>query len=142
MNAIEDIHDEPIITVLTPAEMDRLMHIGGRARRAHRIVARILLGGVALQIFFAGLGVFGVLGVYSFLPHAILGPLVIGGSFALPLIAWRGRLDRARMRRSLILAGMMCVQGFLIDLGHIWPLVAAFHPLNAMLLVLLTYSLI
>ncbi len=61
-----------------------------RAARAHTIVARVLLGGVALQIFFAGLGVFNV---SSFLPHMILGTLVILGSLALPLIAWRGRLD-------------------------------------------------
>lgn len=139
MNAMNEVNHEPIITILTPEEMDKLARIGGRADRAHHIVARILLGGIALQILFAGLGVFGA---YSFLPHAILGPLVIGGSFALPLIAWRGRLDRSRMRRSLILAGMMCVQGFLIDLGHIWPLVASFHPLNAMLLVLLTFTMI
>jgi hypothetical protein len=138
MNTLTDIHDEPIITVLTPAEMDKLAHVGGRAARAHRIIARVLLGGLAFQLFFAGLGVFGV---YGFLPHAIMGASVILASFSLPLIAWRGRLDRSRLRRSLLLAGLMILQGLLIDLGRIWPIVAAFHPVNAMLLVLLTFSL-
>ncbi|HKT40591.1 MAG TPA: hypothetical protein VJR48_19625, partial [Ktedonobacterales bacterium] len=45
--------------------------VRSRAGTAHIIIARILLGGVALQIFFAGMGIFGV---SSFLPHMILGP--------------------------------------------------------------------
>ncbi len=109
-----------------------------RAARTHTIVARVLLGGVALQIFFAGLGVFNV---SSFLPHMILGTLVILGSLALPLIAWRGRLDAALTHRSWLLFALMIVQGLLIDVGRLIPLVAAFHPLNAMLLVLLTASM-
>jgi hypothetical protein len=109
-----------------------------RAARAHTIVARALLGGVALQIFFAGLGVFNV---SSFLPHMILGTLVILGSLALPLIAWRGHLDATLTHRSWLLFALMIVQGLLIDVGQLIPLVAAFHPLNAMLLVLLTASM-
>lgn len=109
-----------------------------RAARTHTIVARVLLGGVALQIFFAGLGVFNV---SSFLPHMILGTLVILGSLALPLIAWRGRLDTALTHRSWLLFALMIVQGLLIDIGRLIPLVAAFHPVNAMLLVLLTASM-
>jgi hypothetical protein len=98
----------------------------------------VLLGGVALQIFFAGLGVFNV---SSFVPHMILGTLVILGSLALPLIAWRGRLDAALTHRSWLLFALMILQGLLIDVGRLIPLVAAFHPLNAMLLVLLTASM-
>jgi hypothetical protein len=109
-----------------------------RAARTHTIVARVLLGGVALQIFFAGLGVFNV---SSFVPHMILGTLVILGSLALPLIAWRGRLDAALTHRSWLLFALMILQGLLIDVGRLIPLVAAFHPLNAMLLVLLTASM-
>lgn len=109
-----------------------------RAARAHLVVARILLGGVTLQIFFAGLGVFGV---SSFLPHMILGTLVILGSLALPLVAWRGHLGAPLLRRSWLVFGLMILQGLLIDAGRIIPLVAAFHPVNAMLLVLLIASM-
>ena len=73
-----------------------------------------MLGGVTLQIFFAGLGVFGV---SSFLPHAILGPLVILGSLALPLVAWRGHLGATLLRRSWLVFGLMILQGLLIDAG-------------------------
>lgn len=105
----------------------------GRAERAHLIVARALLGGVALQIFFAGLGVFAVT---NFLPHAILGTLVILGSLALPLIAWRGHLSASLQRRSWLVLGLMILQGLLIDAGRLVHVIAAFHPVNAMVLVL------
>jgi hypothetical protein len=110
----------------------------GRAARAHQLIARMLLGGIALQIFFAGLGIFQVT---SFLPHAILGPLVVLSSFALPFIAWRGRLGTELVRRSWLLATLMILQGLLIDAGRIVPLISALHPVNAMLLVLITYGM-
>ncbi|HEX9055926.1 MAG TPA: DUF6220 domain-containing protein [Ktedonobacterales bacterium] len=109
-----------------------------RFERAHLIAARFVLGALALQIFFAGLGVFGVA---SFLPHAIFGATLILSSFSVPIIAWTGHLERAIVRRSWLLAGLMIVQGLLIDIGRTVHIVAALHPVNAMLLVLVTYSL-
>ncbi|MGZ3602658.1 MAG: DUF6220 domain-containing protein [Ktedonobacterales bacterium] len=109
-----------------------------RAARIHRLLARVLLGGLTLQVFFAGLGVFAV---STFLPHAILGSIVILTSFALPIVAWRAHLKPSITRRSWLLAGLMILQGLLIDVGRIVHIVAALHPVNAMLLVLLTYSL-
>ena len=106
--------------------------------RAHRLIARALLGGLALQLFFAGLGVFGIA---TFLPHALLGTVIIAASFALPLIAWRGRLEATVQRLSWLLTGLMLLQGGLIDLGRVVHVVWALHPVNAMLLVLVTYSL-
>ncbi len=114
-------------------------HIASRrVERVHRLIARILLGGLALQLFFAGLGVFGVT---TFLPHVILGTLVVLATCALPIIAWRGHLGRTPLRLSWLLTGLMILQGFLIDIGRLVPTVAALHPVNAMLLVLVTYTL-
>jgi hypothetical protein len=138
MRTMNYIDEQPNVAEIAPASAEKRAN-GGRAERAHRILARVLLGALALQFFFAGLGVFGV---YSFLPHAILGALTILTSFVMPFIAWRGRLERSRLLRSWLLAGLMIFQGLLIDLGRVWPLVAAFHPANAMLLALLTFSLI
>lgn len=109
-----------------------------RGARAYRVLARVLLGALALQLFFAGLGVFGIT---SFLPHAILGTIIVLASFALPIVAWRGQLGSAILRRSWLLVGLMLVQGLLIDAGRIVPVISALHPVNAMLLVLVTYSL-
>jgi hypothetical protein len=99
----------------------------------------MLLGCLALQLFFAGLGIFTGAG---FLPHAIMGSTIIAASFALPLIAWRGRLQPALARRSWLLAALMILQGLLIDAGRLVPAISALHPVNAMLLVLLTFSMI
>ncbi len=109
-----------------------------RAARAHMMVARVLLGGVALQIFFAGLAIFNV---STFLPHMILGPIVILGSLALPIIAWCGHLAPSLRHRSWLVFGLMLTQGLLIDVGRLIPFVAAFHPVNAMLLVLFVASM-
>jgi len=125
-------------TPAVPVAPQTITAIPGLAAKAHVAIARILLGGVTLQIFFAGLGVFGV---SSFLPHMILGPLVILGSLALPLVAWRGHLGATLLRRSWLVFGLMIFQGLLIDAGRIIPLIAAFHPVNAMLLVLLVASM-
>ncbi|HEY1391219.1 MAG TPA: DUF6220 domain-containing protein [Ktedonobacterales bacterium] len=129
---------QPITSTNVPVAQQTIVATPRRAARAHIAIARILLGGVTLQIFFAGLGVFGV---SSFLPHMILGTLVVLGSLALPLVAWRGRLGAALLRRSWLVFGLMIVQGLLIDVGRIVPLIAAFHPVNAMLLVLLVASM-
>jgi hypothetical protein len=110
-----------------------------RLARIHRYIARVLLSGIAVQYFFAGLGVFGIT---SFLPHIVLGSSLVIASFALPIIAWRGRLAKTVSRRSWILAGLMILQGGLIDAGRVIPLVSAFHPVNALLIALVTFTLI
>jgi hypothetical protein len=109
-----------------------------RFAKAHRIMARIILGGIAVQVFFAGLGIFTSLG---FLPHMIWGPAVILASFSLPALAHVGHLERSVVARSWLLAGLMVVQGLLIDIGRLVRVVAALHPVNAMALVLVTYLL-
>jgi len=138
------------IAPATPAALEELMARPTArprrraAQRAHLLIARLLLAALGLQIFFAGAALFGVslLGTHGFTMHALFGPLVILGSLSLPLLAWRGHLERAIVWRSWLLFGLMLVQGLLIDLSRfVLPLFGAFHPLNAMLLVLVTASL-
>lgn len=135
----------PIPTEISPSdtrtEAPVVSSPQGSARRAaltYRLIARIVLGGLALQLFFAGLGVFGIT---TFLPHVILGSTLVIGSFALPIVAWRGHLGATLLRLSWLLAGLMMLQGLLIDVGRVRPIVSALHPVNAMLLVLVTYNL-
>lgn len=135
----------PISTEISPSDTRTEAPVGpslqGSARRGaliHRLFARVLLGGLALQLFFAGLGVFGIT---TFLPHVILGTGIVLTSFALPIVAWRGHLGSSLLRPSWLLAGLMMLQGLLIDVGRILPIVSALHPVNAMLLVLVTYNL-
>src|SRR5262249_23027751 len=138
------------IATATPAALAELMarptaRLRSRAaQRAHALIARVILAAVGLQIFFAGAALFGVnlFGTYGFTMHALFGPIVILSSMSLPLLASRGRLDRSTAQRSWLLFALMLVQGLLIDLSrYVLPVFGAFHPLNAMLLVLVTASL-
>src|SRR5262249_46539270 len=115
--ATQDLSEVPVLEV--PSSGIRSAHSGSRAARAHRVMARVLLAGIAVQYFFAGLGVFGIT---SFLPHVIFGTLVVVASFALPIIAWRGHLHTTIQRRSWLLGGLMILQGGLIDLGRVLPI--------------------
>jgi hypothetical protein len=132
----EDIHE-----ALT--QDSESAHVGSlstnRPTIVHRYIARLLLCGIGVQFFLAGLGVFGIT---SFLPHVIFGTLVVVASFALPIIAWRGHLPKATQRRSWLLAGLMILQGGLIDAGRVIPIISAFHPVNAMIIALVTFSLV
>ena len=130
--------NQPAIQAEERATPQAITVTESRAAGAHRMVARVLLGGVALQIFFAGLAIFNA---STFLPHMILGPIVILGSLALPIIAWRGHLAPSLRHRSWLVFGLMLAQGLLIDVGRLIPFVAAFHPVNAMLLVLFVASM-
>ena len=136
--AIRPVAPVASVTPTAPTTLRAIPTAHSRAATAHMVIARVLLGGVGLQIFFAGLAIFGV---STFLPHMILGPIVILGSLALPLIAWRGHLPASVLHRSWLVFALMIVQGLLIDAGRLVPFVAAFHPVNAMLLVLLVAGL-
>jgi hypothetical protein len=110
-----------------------------RLARAHLIVARILLGGVFAQVFLAGLGVFTPVG---FFPHVVLGTVLVASSFSLPVIAGVGHLGQGTIKRSWLLAGLMILQGVLIDAGRLGLVyVSALHPVNALLVLLTTLSL-
>lgn len=123
--------------LVTPDDVDarRLTH---QFALAHRLIARVLLMALAVQLFLAGLGVFGLA---TFQMHIVLGTAIVLLSFALPALAWRGRLDRRTTRLSWLLVGLMALQGALIDVGRVVHVVSAFHPVNAMLLILVTFTL-
>src|SRR5262249_58545329 len=100
------------------------------AERGHLLAARMVLAALGLQIFFAGAALFQahLFGTFGFTLHALFAPVVILGSLSLPLIAWRGRLDRSTVQRSCVLVVLMLVQGLLIDLSRsVLPLFGALH---------------
>ena len=110
-----------------------------RLARAHVLVARLLLGGIFVQVFFAGLGIFTPVG---FFPHVILGTVLVASSFSLPVLAGIGHLGHSTIKRSWLLLGLMILQGLLIDAGRLGLVyVSALHPVNALLLLLTTLTL-
>lgn len=109
-----------------------------KARVAHQVIARVMLAAIVIQVFFAGLGVFQVM---NFMPHIVFGTAVVLAGLSLPIVAWRGHLGRVLVRSSLALTLLLILQGVLIDVGHLAPVVAALHPVNAMIVTLLAYNL-
>ena len=109
------------------------------ARLLHLVVAWLLVAGLVVQIFLAGLGVFR--GPDSFVTHRDFGymlellPVVL---LILGLIAGFGR------RAALLAAGifgLFMLQSVLVGLRADAPEVAALHPVNGFLITLLAIVL-
>jgi hypothetical protein len=109
------------------------------ARLLHLVVAWLLVAGLVVQIFLAGLGVFR--GPDSFVTHRDFGymlellPIVL---LILGLIAGLGR------RAALLAAGifgLFMLQSVFVGLRADAPEVAALHPVNGFLITLLAIVL-
>ena len=109
------------------------------ARTAHLVVAWLLVAGLIVQIFLAGLGVFR--GAASFETHKNFGytlellPLVL---LVLSLIAGLGR--RAAGLAAAIF-GLFLLQSVFVALRADAPEVAALHPVNGFLITILAIVL-
>jgi Family of unknown function (DUF6220) len=127
----------PQVTDLAPlttisATKPRLAHL-------HLWLSRAILGGIALQVFFAGLGLFSRLG---FVAHAVFAPALFVATLALPIIGHLASLQRSIVARSWELVGLIIVQGLLIDLGRwVWLPISSLHPLHALALAFVAYTL-
>ena len=107
--------------------------------QAHLRVSQTVFAGIILQVFFACLGLFSSAG---FLAHALFAPALGALTFTLPLLARLGRAQRPLVMRSWGLVGLMIAQGLLIDLGRwVWMPISSLHPVNALALILVAYSL-
>ena len=95
--------------------------------RIHLGLSWLAVGAIVAQFFLAGLGIFGVA---SFRAHATNGELIALGSLLLLALALAGRLGWVRIGFSALLVALTVVQA-LLPQGP--PLVAALHPLNALL---------
>lgn len=101
-------------------------------RRLWRLATWGYTVSLAVQTFFAGMFVF--VGAELLDVHKN-GAHVVGLMAILTVVtAFAGRLDRKAKRQSLALFGLLLVQGGLVHLLVVSPWIAAFHPVNALLL--------
>jgi hypothetical protein len=103
--------------------------------RAHQSLSWVILLCCVLQFFYAGLAVFGVTGFgLHALGGAVLGLLALlnlGLAFAY----------RPLLKRTALFLVLMMVQGGLVHLRDILPIVAAIHPVNGLALLYAAYGL-
>lgn len=105
-------------------------------RNIYRGLAWVILAAVLLQFFFAGLGVFKA-GGYG--PHALVGLLLVLLSLILLILALVLRPDRRTVGIAALMFALMVVQMFLAHFPV--HLVAALHPVNALILLYLSFTL-
>ncbi len=105
------------------------------ARRGVVIVAWLFVAGVVGQVFLAGLGVFGV-PAGDFSTHRDFGYLVGWLTLVVLVLAIAGRLPRRDIGLSALLLILFALQSVFVAIRDDYPAVAALHPLNGFLILL------
>jgi uncharacterized protein DUF6220 len=112
--------------------------IGRWARRLHPWLSGLFALGVLLQAFLAGAALVELGGSGDFGAHTEMGYTGMGILALLVLIAaGLGRADRAQIWGSIALFADYVVQTLLPTLRESYPIAAALHPVNAILLFVL-----
>ena len=109
------------------------------ARPAHLVVAWLLVAGVVVQIFLAGLGVFR--GPEAFANHRDFGFMLELLPLVLLLLGLVARLGRRAALLAASIFGLFILQSVFVGLRAEAPEVAALHPVNGFLIALLSIVL-
>lgn len=109
--------------------------IRGWARRGVVIAAWIFVASVAGQVFLAGLAVFGV-PAGDFSTHRDFGYLVGWLTLVVLVLAIAGRLPRRVIGLAGLLLILFALQSVFVAIRDDYPAVAALHPLNGFLILL------
>jgi hypothetical protein len=109
------------------------------ARSVHLAVAWLLVAGLVVQIFLAGLGVFR--GPASFATHRDFGYLLELLPLVLLIVGLVARLGRRPALLAAGIFGLFLVQSVFVALRSTAPEVAALHPVNGFLITFLAIVL-
>jgi hypothetical protein len=90
-------------------------------------LAVLFLLGVVVQVFLAGLNIFGGTSIES---HRVLGFILIGGALLMLVLAAVGRLPRRTILLTVLLLGLSVLQTVLVNVDV--TEVEALHPVNAL----------
>ena len=109
------------------------------ARSVHVVLAGLLVAGLAVQIFLAGLGVFR--GPASFETHRDFGYVLEILPFILLIVGLIARLGRRPAILAAVIFGLFVLQSVFVALRSDAPEVAALHPVNGFVITLLAIVL-
>jgi hypothetical protein len=99
-------------------------------RYALAAVAFLIVAGGVVQFFLAGLSVFDSASYWS--DHTDFGRMLGFLAYLLPILALLGRAGAPRIGHAFVVAILFVAQSFLANVDTGW--IAAFHPLNGLLL--------
>jgi hypothetical protein len=102
------------------------------------VASWLFLLAIAVQVFLAGAGLFGLM---DFTLHGMFGWSLSLGPVVLLILAIVARVDRATLLLSLALLLDTVIQPELAAARYESPVIAAFHPVNALLIFWLTWTL-
>ena len=105
----------------------------------YAIAASILVVGLVLQVFLAGLGVFD--DPTFFLTHRDTGYTLELWAFVVLVVAALARAGRGQVGMAGAILGLFFVQSILVAMRESAPAVAALHPVNGFLILLLSIVL-
>ena len=109
------------------------------ARSVHLVLAVLLVAGLAVQIFLAGLGVFR--GPASFETHRDFGYVLEILPFILLIVGLIARLGRRPAILAAVIFGLFVLQSVFVALRSDAPELAALHPVNGFVITLLAIVL-
>jgi hypothetical protein len=108
-------------------------------RTAHLALVWLLVAGLVVQVFLAGLGVFK--GPASFATHRDWGYMLELLPFLLLIVGLVARLGRRPALLAAAIFGLFILQSVLVALRDTMPEVAALHPVNGFLIMFLAIVL-
>lgn len=111
----------------------------GAIRRIHLVVAWAFVAGLLVQVFLAGLGVFE--NSSKFETHAGWGFMLGLVPILLLLLAGAGQLGQRQVLYAAALFGLFIVQSMLVAMRSSAPVVAALHPVNGFLILLVAVAM-
>ena len=105
------------------------------ARPIHLVVAWLLVIGLVVQVFLAGMGVFA--GPSSFTTHRDFGYALTLLPAVLLVTALVGRFGRWQAIATAVMFGQFILQSILVLQRDSTPAIAALHPVNGFLILLI-----
>ena len=105
------------------------------ARPIHVVVAWLLVAGLLVQVFLAGMGVFD--GASSFTTHRDWGYILTLLPVVLIVTGLVGAFGRAQVVAAAVMLGQFILQSILVLQRESSPAIAALHPVNGFLILLI-----
>ena len=111
----------------------------GVARTVHLWTSWVFVACLLVQVFLAGLGVFQ--DSRTFITHRDFGYMISLLALVLLVAAIVGRLSRRQIGLAALVLVLFVLQSVFVALRTTYPAIAALHPVNGFLIVLITFGI-